>query len=272
MNLGSSRCFDRQMEKKILFIGDIVGKPGRQVLKNQLPGLVQRYGVDVVIANGENAASGAGITKSLAQEIHRAGVDGITLGDHVWDQKGFVDEIDDLENLSRPSNLPSMCPGKPYLIVEKNGFRVGVITVLGHVFMKISASSAMESLDYYLPKIKEQTDAILVEVHAEATSEKVALGFYLDGKVSAVVGTHTHIPTSDCRLLPNGTAYQTDAGMTGPYDSVLGREVQPIVDKMRDGIPRRFPVATDNVQLRGCLITIKEDGLARMIEPIRAIL
>jgi len=260
------------MEKKILFIGDIVGKPGRQILKQKLSQYVQSQQIDFVVANGENAASGAGITQSLALEIQRTGVDAITLGDHIWDQKGFVDEIEDIPFLCRPANLPSVCPGKPYLIIEKDDFRLGVITVLGQVFMKISAASPMETLDALLPELSAKTDAILVEVHAEATSEKVALGFYLDGKVSAVIGTHTHIPTNDFRLLPMGTAYQTDAGMTGPYDSVLGREIEPILERMRDGIPRRFPVATDNVQLRGCLISLKDEGMPRVIGPVKLIL
>ncbi len=257
------------MAKKILFIGDIVGKPGRQIVKAQLPGLIKKHQIDFVIANGENAAAGAGISKKLAQEIHQCGVDGITLGDHVWDQVGFSDDIDEIPYICRPANLPSRCPGSPYLILEKKGFRLAVVTILGQVFMKIAASSPIEMIDELLPELKEQADAILVEVHAEATSEKVALGFYLDGKVSLVVGTHTHIPTADANLLPMGTAYQTDAGMTGPYHSVLGREINPIVERMKDGMPRRFPVATDNVQLCGCLVELKEEGLARNIELIK---
>ncbi|MEQ9825355.1 MAG: TIGR00282 family metallophosphoesterase [Puniceicoccaceae bacterium] len=257
------------MAKKILFIGDIVGKPGRQILKSQLPNLIRRHSIDFVIANGENAASGAGISKKLAHEIHQCGVDGITLGDHVWDQIGFADEIEDIPFLCRPANLSPRSSGRPYLILEKEGFRLAVITLMGQVFMKIQASSPMDTIDALLPELREQADAIFVEVHAEATSEKVAMGFYLDGKVSAVVGTHTHIPTADAALLPLGTAYQTDAGMTGPYHSVLGREIQPILDRMRDGLPRRFPVAKDNVQLCGCLVELKHDGFARHIELVR---
>ncbi len=257
------------MAKKILFIGDIVGKPGRQILKQQLPALIRKHGIDFVVANGENAAAGAGISKKIAQEIKECGVDGITLGDHVWDQVGFSDEIDDISYICRPANLPARSPGKHYLILEKNGFRLAVITLMGQVFMKINASSPIETIDALLPELKEQADAVLVEIHAEATSEKVAMGFYLDGKVSLVVGTHTHIPTADAGLLPMGTAYQTDAGMTGPYHSVLGREIEPIIERMKDGMPRRFPVAKDNVQLCGCLVELKEEGLARNIELIR---
>lgn len=257
------------MGKKILFIGDIVGKPGRQIIKNQLPGFIRKNQVDLVIANGENAAGGAGITKSIAHELLRYGVDGITLGDHVWDQKGFNLEIDDLDAICRPANLPEICPGKDYIIVEKKGFKLAVITLLGQVFMKINASSPFSKIDEMLPRLKEEADAILVEIHAETTSEKVATGFYLDGKVSLVVGTHTHIPTTDASILPMGTAYLTDAGMTGPYHSVLGREIQPVIDRMKDGMPRRFPVATDNVMLCGCLVTLKEDGMAQKIEQVK---
>ena len=257
------------MAKKILFIGDIVGKPGRQILKQQLPALIRKHQIDFVVANGENAAAGAGISKKIAHEIRDAGVDGITLGDHVWDQIGFAEEIDDIEFICRPANLPSLSPGKHYLILEKKGFRLAVITLLGQVFMKINASSMMETIDDLLPQLKQEADAVMVEIHAEATSEKVAMGFYLDGKVGLVVGTHTHIPTADTSLLPMGTAYQTDAGMTGPYHSVLGREIQPIIDRMRDGMPRRFPVAKDNVLLCGCLVELKDDGLARNIEIIK---
>jgi 2',3'-cyclic-nucleotide 2'-phosphodiesterase len=257
------------MAKKILFIGDIVGKPGRQIVKQHLPAFIRKHNVDFVIANGENAASGAGISRKLAEEIHQCGVDGITLGDHVWDQQGFEDEIEDIPFLCRPANLSPLCPGRPYLLLEKQGFRLAVLTLLGQVFMKIQAASPLETIDALLPELKFQADAVLVEIHAEATSEKVALGFYLDGKVSMVVGTHTHIPTADAGLLPMGTAYQTDAGMTGPYHSVLGREIEPVIERMRDGMPRRFPVASDNVQLCGCLVELKDDGLARSIEPVR---
>jgi len=257
------------MAKKILFIGDIVGKPGRQIVKALLPALIKKHGIDFVIANGENAASGAGISKKIAEEIRDCGVDGITLGDHVWDQVGFSEEIEDIPYLCRPANLPFRSPGRPYIIVEKQGFRLAVVTLMGQVFMKIQASSPIDTIDALLPELKEQADAVIVEIHAEATSEKVAMGYYLDGKVSLVVGTHTHIPTADAGLLPMGTAYQTDAGMTGPYLSVLGREIEPVIERMKDGMPRRFPVAKDNVMLCGCLTELKEDGLARNIELIK---
>lgn len=262
-------AIDLIMAKKILFIGDIVGKPGREILKTQLSNFVRKNQIDFVIANGENSAGGAGITKSIVHEIHRAGVDVITLGDHVWDQKGFSFDIDDLDNICRPANLPAVCPGADYVIFEKKGYKIAVLTVLGQVFMKINASSPLEKLDQLLPELKEKADAVIVEVHAEATSEKVATGFYLDGKVSLVVGTHTHIPTADACILPMGTAYQTDAGMTGPYHSVLGREIQPVIERMQDGMPRRFPVATDNIMLCGNMVTLKDDGLAQKIELVK---
>jgi metallophosphoesterase (TIGR00282 family) len=254
---------------RVLFVGDIVGKPGRTILKQQVPLLVRQHAIDFVVANGENAASGAGITKSIAAEILASGVNGITLGDHVWDQKDFVNEIGQIESLCRPANLPRICPGKPYLILESQGKRLAVITVLGQVFMKIQAQSPLETLESLLPELKKHADAILVEVHAETTSEKVALGYFLDGKVAAVIGTHTHIPTADAKILPRGTGYLTDAGMTGPYHSVLGREIQPVIDRMRDGMPRRFPVASGEVKLCGCIMEFNEQGTCTSILPVQ---
>ena len=248
---------------RILFIGDIVGKPGRVCVKELLPKLRDAYELDLVVANGENAAGGSGITAAIANEILGYGVDAITLGDHVWDQRGFAEDIDRMENICRPANLPTQCPGKPYLIVEKDGFRLGVFTVLGQQFMKIQASNPFARVSELLEEMESQCDAILAEIHAETTSEKVAMGWFLDGRAAVVVGTHTHIPSADTRVLPRGTAYQTDAGMTGPYESILGREIQPIIAKLLDGLPRRWPVATGDVQLCGLMVDIdSKTGLA----------
>lgn len=254
---------------KVLFIGDIVGRPGRQFIINQLRSIREEHGIDLVIANGENSAGLAGITGAIANELIAASVDGITLGDHVWDQKGFAEEIKKLEHICRPANLPSVCPGRDFIIVNKGDYRVAAFTVLGRTFMKIKADCPFRTADAMIEKIGKQADAIVVEIHAEATSEKVALGRYLDGRVALVVGTHTHIPTADATILPKGTAYITDVGMTGPYDSVLGTETQTIIDLFLDGMPRHFTVAKDDVRLCGCVVEIDENThLAKKFESV----
>lgn len=241
---------------KLLFIGDIVGRPGRQIVADRLPRLRVERGIDFVIANGENVAAGAGITGALAKSILDSGVDAITLGDHVWDQRGWENEITQIEKVCRPANLPRACPGWDHLIIENRGFRVAVFTVLGRSFMAMKADCPFETADRMVDQLKAQADAIIVEVHAEATSEKQALGWHLDGRVTAVLGTHTHVPTADARVLPKGTAFMCDLGMTGPYASVLGREVKPVIARFLDGMPRRWDVATGDVRLSGALIEI----------------
>ncbi len=241
---------------KLLFIGDIVGRPGRDILAEKLPRVRTEHSVDFVIANGENAAAGAGITGAIAKSILGSGVDAITLGDHVWDQRGWENEIGQIEHVCRPANLPRSNPGWDHLIIEKRGFRVAVFTVLGRTFMGLKADCPFVCADRMIAQLKGQADAIIVEIHAEATSEKIALGWHLDGRVTAVLGTHTHVPTADARVLPKGTAFMCDVGMTGPYAGVLGREVAPVVAKFLDGMPRRFEVATDDVRISGALIEI----------------
>src|SRR5688572_14452446 len=191
---------------KLLFIGDIVGRPGRDILAERLPGLRRERSIDFVIANGENAAAGAGITGSLASSILECGVDAITLGDHVWDQRGWENEIAEIEHVCRPANLPKSCPGWDHVVIEARGFRVAVFTVLGRSFMNMKADCPFETADRMIEQLRSQADALIVEIHAEATSEKLALGWYLDGRVTAVLGTHTHVPTADARVLPKGTA------------------------------------------------------------------
>ncbi len=241
---------------KLLFIGDIVGRPGRDILAEKLPRLRTEHGLDFVIANGENAAAGAGITGALAKSILGCGVDAITLGDHVWDQRGWENEIGQIEHVCRPANLPKSNPGWDHLIIEKRGFRVAVFTVLGRTFMGLKADCPFLCADRMIGQLKGQADAIIVEIHAEATSEKIALGWHLDGRVTAVLGTHTHVPTADACVLPKGTAFMCDVGMTGPYAGVLGREVAPVVAKFLDGMPRRFDVATEDVRISGAVIAI----------------
>jgi metallophosphoesterase (TIGR00282 family) len=241
---------------KLLFIGDIVGRPGRDILAARLPRVRQEHALDFVIANAENAAAGAGITGTIAKSILECGVDAITLGDHVWDQRGWENEIGQLEHVCRPANLPKACPGWDHLIIERRGFRVAVFTVLGRTYMNLKAECPFLAADRMVEQLRAQADAIIVEVHAEATSEKQALGWHLDGRVTAVLGTHTHVPTADAAVLPKGTAFICDVGMTGPYASVLGREVRPVVERFMDGMPRRFEVATGDVRLSGALIEI----------------
>lgn len=238
---------------RILFLGDIVGRAGRQAVMQHIQAIRESEQIDIVVVNGENAAGGSGITVDIAHELRQAGVDGITLGDHVWDQRGFDREIGALSWVSRPFNLLAGSPGQPHLILEGGGLRLAVITILGQQLMKIDSVPGFPLIVPYLEQLRDQCDAYFIEMHAETTSEKVAMGWFLDGRVAAVVGTHTHIPTADARQLPRGTGYLTDAGMSGPYDSVLGRDIAPVIGRFTDGLPRRFTVAEANVQLRGVI-------------------
>lgn len=252
---------------KLLFIGDIVGRPGRDIVNERLAGLRREHALDFVVANGENSAAGSGITAPITRSLHSAGVDAVTLGDHVWDQRGWETDILQLENVCRPANLPAACPGWDHVIIESRGFRVGVFTVLGRQYLNLKSECPFLCADRMIKQLRGQTDAIIVEIHAEATSEKQALGWHLDGRVTAVLGTHTHVPTADARVLPKGTAFMCDVGMTGPYGSVLGREVEPVIGRFLDGLPRRFPVATDDVRLSGAIVEMNPTmGQAEKIE------
>ena len=254
---------------RVLFIGDLVGRPGRTFVSKNIDALKRHAGADILVANAENAAGGFGLTAPIAKELTEAGLDGLTLGNHIWDHAGFDQDIDHLERVCRPANLPDQCPGKPYLIIEKDGFRLGVITVLGTHFMNIKASCPFKKADDLMRELEGQVDAFLVEMHAETTAEKMGLGWFLDGRAALVVGTHTHVPTADGRILPRGTAYLTDAGMTGPYDSSIGCTIEPIIAKLQDGMPRRYVVASDNVQLWGCAVDIDpKTGLATHFESV----
>ncbi len=241
---------------KLLFIGDIVGRPGRDLVMERVPRLRQELALDFVIANAENVAAGAGITGKLAKSILESGVDAITLGDHVWDQRGWETEIATMDQVCRPANLPKSNPGWDHVIIEKRGFRVAMFTVLGRTFMGLKADCPFLCADRMIEQLRSQADAIVVEIHAEATSEKIALGWHLDGRVTAVLGTHTHVPTADACVLPKGTAFMCDVGMTGPYASVLGREVAPVVAKFIEGMPLRVEVAEGDVRLSGALVEI----------------
>lgn len=256
----------------ILFLGDIVGRPGRNFVIERLADLRVELDVDLVVVNAENAAGGAGITKKIATDLHAAGADAITLGDHVWDQKNFENEIEQLECVCRPANLPEQNPGRSHLIIEKDGFRLGIFTVLGRNYLALKSSCPFAMADAKIKELESLCDAVLVEAHMEATSEKVALGWHLDGRAAVVVGTHTHVPTADGRVLPGGTAYLSDAGMCGPYASVLGRDVGPVVATFLDGRKRRFPVAEDDVRIAGCLIEIDPNtGLSNKFQSIELV-
>jgi metallophosphoesterase (TIGR00282 family) len=255
---------------RVLFIGDVVGRPGREVIASRLPALRASLRADLVVANCENAAAGSGLTGRLAHELLGLGIDAITLGDHVWDQRGFEAEIGGLERVCRPANLPAAQPGRTHLVLTAaSGFRLGVFTVLGRVFVGTHSACPFLTANSVLEQLRGQCDAVLAEIHAEATSEKVAFGRHLEGRAALVVGTHTHIPTADARVLAGGTAYLTDAGMTGPYDSVLGREVAPVLGRYLDGLPRRFEIASGDVRLCGACVEIDAaSGRAVSIERV----
>jgi len=241
---------------KILFIGDIVGKPGRKAISALLPGIVGQYGVDVVIANCENAAGGFGVTRKIVDELYRNEIDILTSGNHIWDKKETIDFIDDYKALLRPANYPEGTAGKGSTVIDTRlGISLGVLNLEGRVFMK-PLDCPFRVAGREIEELKHKTDIIIVDMHAEATSEKEALGWFLDGKVSAVLGTHTHVQTADERVLPGGTAYITDVGMTGSSDSVLGIKKEMALERFLTLLPNRFDVAKGNVQLHGVLIDI----------------
>ncbi len=244
----------------ILCIGDIVGKPGRDFINKNLQKLKIEYKVDFVIANGENCAHGVGITRNTYDELIYAGVDVITLGNHTWAKKEVIELLEDKKNIIRPANFPSNNPGWGYTIVEHRGKKIAVINLCGRVYME-SYDCPFTKADEILEKIKDEADIIIVDFHAEATSEKLALGWYLDGRVTAVFGTHTHVQTSDERLLPKGTGYITDLGMTGPYNSILGVDKDIIIKKFITMMPSKFEVAEGSAVFNAVLLELDENKL-----------
>ncbi len=239
---------------RILFIGDIFGRPGRDVLKRGLPILVEQERVDFVIANAENAAAGFGITREIGDQFLDWGVDVMTSGNHIWDKKEAIDYIGTEPRLLRPANYPAGVPGNgSYLGRTKDGDSVGVINVMGRVFM-LTIDDPFAVVRREIDLMRQRTRTIFVDFHAEATSEKIAMGWHLDGQVTAVVGTHTHVQTADERILPQGTAYLTDVGMTGPHDSVIGVEIEAALGKFLDAMPARFEAATRNPRLHAVLV------------------
>lgn len=258
------------MEIKVLIIGDIVGKPGRTIVKDRLPTYIEENAIDFVIANGENAAQGSGITDNLFREIVRSGVDCVTCGDHVWKRKEVIPVLERDRRLLRPLNYPPESVGRGFGVYEtRNGARIAVITLVGRIFMG-PAECPFHAVDRALEAVRAETPIRFVEMHAEATSEKIAMGWKLDGKVSCVFGSHTHIPTADESVLPQGTAYITDIGMTGPYDSVIGRDKTAVLYRFETGMHASFTVANDDVRLCGAKVCVDSvTGKATSIERVR---
>ena len=238
----------------ILFIGDIVGKPGRELLRKGLRALIDRHSVDLVVANVENSAAGFGITRDIGETLLEYGVDVMTSGNHIWDKKEAIEYIAGEPRLLRPANYPAGVPGRgSYVAQTGDGRAVGVINVMGRVFM-LNIDDPFAVVLREIDAMRHKTRVIIVDFHAEATSEKIAMGWHLDGKVTAVFGTHTHVQTADERILPNGTAYLTDAGMTGPHDSIIGMELGPSLARFLTGMPSKFEPATGNPRLNGVVV------------------
>jgi metallophosphoesterase (TIGR00282 family) len=257
----------------LLFIGDIVGQPGRRAVKELLPKLRERHALDFVIANGENSAGGSGITPKTAEEIFSAGVDVITSGDHLWDQKEVMELLANEKRFLRPLNYPATTPGRGSGLYEtRNAGKIAVLNLQGRTFMPPLENPFLAGLEE-VKKLREQTKIIFVDFHAEATSEKIAFGRMLDGLASGVVGTHTHVQTADEQIFPGGTAFLSDAGFTGPHESVLGREITPVIQRFLTSMPQRFEVAKERVILHGALIEIddatgKALAIRRVSEPL----
>jgi metallophosphoesterase (TIGR00282 family) len=252
---------------KLLFVGDIVAGIGRRALATLLPQLRDEHQPDFVVVNGENAAGGVGITAKTAQELLDLGVDAITLGNHAYRHREVYEYLDREPRIIRPANFPKGSPGRGHTVVESNGTRLGVINLSGQLFLEAVRSPFAEA-DALVAELRDSADAVLVDMHAEATSEKVALGWYLDGRVMAVVGTHTHVPTADARVLPGGTAYVTDVGMTGPRGGVIGVKKELAIERFLTLTQVRFETSPDDPWLNGVLVEGDSDGRARSIQQL----
>ncbi|MGC3990716.1 MAG: TIGR00282 family metallophosphoesterase [Chthoniobacteraceae bacterium] len=254
---------------KLLFLGDVIGEPGRRAVTEMIPVFKKERGVDFVIVNGENSAGGRGITPKITIDLLRSGAAVITTGDHIWDQKDIIPFLPTEPRLLRPINYPEGTPGQGSVILETPKGKVGVINVQGRTFMLPALENPFLVIEREVERMRQETPIIFVDVHAETTSEKIAMGRFLDGKVSAVVGTHTHTQTADEQVFPGGTAFLCDAGMCGPTESVLGREIAPIVQRFLTSMPILFPVAKGPVKLHGALVEIdKTTGKALKIERV----
>ena len=254
---------------RFLFLGDIVGRAGRDIVVQALPGLIKERSLDLVIANAENAAGGSGLTAGIYKDLIKAGVDGITLGDHVYRRREIIKILDEKENIVRPANLPEEAAGRRWtLITAKNGKRVAFCCLLGQLFMK-PIDSPWKMIDKILEEIPSDVIIRFVDFHAEATSEMQVMGRHLDGKATAVLGTHTHVTTADEQILPGGTAFQCDVGMCGAHESIIGRKIQPVLHATFTGMPIQFDVAVENAKISGTLIEVdSETGKAIAIERI----
>jgi len=252
---------------RLLFIGDIVGRPGRDLVRHGLQAIVERHQIDLVIANAENAAAGFGITREIGDHLLEWGVDVMTSGNHIWDKKEALDYIGAEPRLLRPANYPAGAPGNgSYLARTRDGRSVGVVNVMGRVFM-LNIDDPFTSVLREIETLKQRTRIVFVDFHAEATSEKIAMGWHLDGKVTAVVGTHTHVQTADERILPKGTAYLTDVGMTGPDDSIIGVEIEAALGRFLTALPAKFDTAAGNPRLNAVIVEADEaTGRATDIE------
>ena len=257
------------MPVKLLFIGDIVGKSGRQAISRELHRLVDRHMVDFVVANGENAAGGFGLTEDVAGDLFKLGIDLLTSGNHIWDKRDSLDYIKREERLIRPANYPEGTPGTGSAVLRTAaGIKVAMLNLEGRVFMN-NLDCPFRTADREIDRLRAETPIIFVDFHAEATSEKASLGWYLDGRVSAFIGTHTHVQTADERVLPGGTAYLTDAGMTGAFDSVIGVKKEEAISKFLSQLPVKFEIAKNNLRLNGVVVEIDEQsGKALSVERI----
>jgi metallophosphoesterase (TIGR00282 family) len=252
---------------KVLFVGDVVGKPGRAGLARTMPSLRERYSPDVVIVNGENSAGGLGITEKTANDIFSMGADVITLGNHAFRHRDAFGYLDRAERVIRPANFMTSNPGRGHTIIEVAGVRLAIINLIGQVQLRAARSPFTEA-DSLLDRLESQADMVFVDFHAEVTSEKVAMGWHLDGRVGAVVGTHTHVPTADARVLPRGTAFISDVGMTGSRESVLGVRWEQALEGFRTQMAVRFTTAEDDLWVNAVVVELREDGLAQSIEQV----
>ncbi len=258
---------------RILFLGDVVGEPGRKAVTACVPAIRARRGVDFVIVNGENSAGGRGITPKICIGLLRAGAAVVTTGDHIWDQPEIVDYIKSEPRLLRPANFPAGVPGAGSIVLQTPKGKVGVVNILGRTFMQPPVENPFAVLEDEVGRLREETPIIFLDAHAETTSEKIALGRMLDGRVSAVVGTHTHVQTADEQIFAGGTAFICDAGMCGPDESILGRRMEPIIERFRTSLPARFPVAKGAVRVCGVLVDVEAaTGRATGIERVNTLL
>lgn len=249
------------MPLRILCLGDVVGRPGRQILHQKLPSLVREKNVDFVVANAENIAGGSGITANLFNKVRSYGVDVVTLGDHIYRKTDIVPTLQTSERVVRPANLAASAAGRRFTVVQTNsGIPIGVFSLMGRIYMNLPSDDPFAAADWVLDAMPDNVRVCVCDMHAEATSEKVAMGHWLDGRCSMIVGTHTHIPTADARVLPGGSAVITDMGMCGPYDSVLGRRKDRVLKHMTTNMPHPFEIATGDVRLCGALAEIDEQS------------